>query len=317
MKGKYRQKAKPDAFAGIDKELEKLKIKEEKDLVSLQSKLGLKRSELTFIMVLLVLTAALIAAFYYVSWQANSKNMERNQMAETSSREVSLSASSDDSSLSEEERKEKERLEEIALVPNKDDFEFKWNLKSFQELHVKDYKEISGLTLDEVVDKFGKAAELYYALGSLTLYYDWPVSHPEIMGNKGLEQSVHLTFVKIGPTYYLSRKEARVLNDQQFTAALEGQFSFNWKPEDISALTVGDKVTGQGGMTYQEVVERFSLPQFVHFLEKPSSLGTLILKASYSNRDELEGARGSIVLNFLEQEDGSYRLSQVTSFFFD
>ncbi len=43
--------------------------------------------------------------------------------------------------------------------------------------------------------------------------------------------------------------------------------SFKWKSEDMDTLKIGDWRYGKGGMTYQEVVERFDCLHIQIFLE--------------------------------------------------
>ena len=173
-------------------------------------------------------------------------------------------------------------------------------------------------TLEEVIAKYGKGSAVNFATKGLTLTYKTRIIDVPRYGSSGHLQEIRLSFYDLdsnGKTYYLINKSAVYLDDSRYLSATKDEFVFKWKPEDMDTLKIGDSQYGKGGMTYQEVVERFGLPSELNIYGSGMSDSPLSLQANYRNFRNIERKYDSVTLTFKRQEDGSFYLANANSEF--
>ena len=173
-------------------------------------------------------------------------------------------------------------------------------------------------TLEEVIAKYGKGSAVNFATKGLTLTYKTRIIDVPRYGSSGHLQEIRLSFYDLdsnGKTYYLINKSAVYLDDSRYLSATKDEFVFKWKPEDMDTLKIGDSQHGKGGMTYQEVVERFGLPSELNIYGSGMSDSPLSLEANYRNFRNIERKYDSVTLTFKRQEDGSFYLANANSEF--
>ena len=287
-------------------ELRMMTMKEEK-----------KRISLAFTLLCLAISFALFFGFYYLSQQVPNKaelKYKYDDKSSSVSGDSSASQQNDDESKLTQEQKE---LKKKIVEEDKEKFAFNWTLDNFVELKVENGGTNSP-TLEEVIAKYGKGSAVSFGTKGLTLTYKTRIIDVPRYGASGHPQEISLSFYdpdSNGKKYYLITKTAVYLDDIHNLPATKNEFVFKWKPEDMDTLTVGDSQYGKGGMTYQEVVERFGLPSELNIYGSGMSGSPLSLRANYRNFRNIERKYDSVTLIFKRQEDGSFYLANANSEF--
>ena len=276
-----------------------------------------KRINSAFILLCLTLSFALFFGFYYLSQQVPNKaelKYKYDDRASSVSGDSSASQQNDDESKLTQEQKE---LKKKIVEEDEEKFAFNWTLDNFVELKVENGGTNSP-TLEEVIAKYGKGSDVSFATKGLTLTYKTRIVDVPRYGSSGHPQEISLGFYdpdSNGKKYYLITKTAVYLDDIHNLPATKNEFVFKWKPEDVDTLKIGDSQHGKGGMTYQEVVERFGLPSELNIYGSGMSDSPLSLRANYRNFRNIERKYDSVTLIFKRQEDGSFYLANATSEF--
>ena len=212
---------------------------------------------------------------------------------------------------------EQKELKQKIVEEDEEKFAFNWTLDNFVELKVENGGTNSP-TLEEVIAKYGKGSNVSFATKGLTLTYKTRIIDVPRYGSSGHPQEIRLSFYdpdSNGKTYYLINKSAVYLDDSRYPSATKDEFVFKWKQEDMDTLKIGDSQHGKGGMTYQEVVERFGLPSELNIYGSGMSDSPLSLQANYRNFRNIERKYDSVTLTFKRQEDGSFYLANANSEF--
>ena len=212
---------------------------------------------------------------------------------------------------------EQKELKKKIVEEDEEKFAFNWTLDNFVELKVENGGTNSP-TLEEVIAKYGKGSDVSFATKGLTLTYKTRIIDVPRYGSSGHPQEIRLSFYdpdSNGKNYYLISKSAVYLDDSNYPSATKDEFVFKWKPEDMDTLKIGDSQYGKGGMTYQEVVERFGLPSELNIYGSGMSDSPLSLQANYRNFRNIERKYDSVTLTFKRQEDGRFYLANANSEF--
>lgn len=274
---------------------------------------------MAFTLLCLAISFALFFGFYYLSQQVPNKaelKYKYDDRASSVSGDSSASQQNDDESKLTQEQKE---LKKKIVEEDEEKFAFNWTLDNFVELKIAKVGEWeSNPTLEEVITKYGKGSNVSFTENGLTLTYKTRIVDVPRYGSSGHPQEISLVFYdpdSNGKKYYLITKTAVYLDDIHNLPATKNEFVFKWKPEDMDTLTVGDSQHGKGGMTYQEVVERFGLPSELNIYGSGMSDSPLSLRANYRNFRNRERKYDSVTLIFKRQEDGSFYLANAKSEF--
>ena len=265
----------------------------------------------------MAISFALFFGFYYLSQQVPNKaelKYKYDDKSSSVSGDSSASQQGDDESKLTQEQKE---LKQKIVEEDKEKFAFNWTLDNFVELKVENGGTNSP-TLEEVIAKYGKGSAVSFATKGLTLTYKTRIIDVPRYGSSGHPQEINLVFYDSdsnGKNYYLISKSAVYLDDSSYPSATKDEFVFKWKPEDMDTLKIGDSQHGKGGMTYQEVVERFGLPSELNIYGSGMSDSPLSLRANYRNFRNIERKYDSVTLIFKRQEDGSFYLASANSEF--
>ena len=320
MRRSSKKKHDANSFRDIKRELYKQqKIKrEELSMMAIQEEK--KRINSAFILLCLTLSFALFFGFYYFSQKIPRANLKYkyNKTASSVSRE-STTTQQDEAEL-EMDKKQKELKKKIVEEDEKK-FSFNWTLDNFVELKIAKVGEWkNNPTLEEVITKYGKGSNVSFTENGLTLTYKTRIVDVPRYGSSGHPQEISLGFYdpdSNGKKYYLITKTAVYLDDIHNLPATKNEFVFKWKSEDMDTLTVGDSQYGKGGMTYQEVVDRFGLPSYTNISGNDTDSSPLSLQANYliARRSESERKLDRVSLIFKRQEDGSFCLADVRSEF--
>ena len=299
MRRSRKKKRDLHSFREIKRDLYRQQKLKREELSTMTMQEEKKRISLAFTLLCLAISFALFFGFYYLSQQVPNKAELKYKYDDKSSLvsgDSSASQQNDDESKLTQEQKE---LKKKIVEEDKEQFAFNWTLDNFVELKVENGGTNSP-TLEEVITKYGK--------GSAVPRY----------GSSGHPQEISLVFYdpdSNGKNYYLISKSAVYLDDSSYPSATKDEFVFKWKPEDMDTLKIGDSQYGKGGMTYQEVVERFGLPSELNIYGSGMSNSPLSLQANYRNFRNIERKYDSVTLIFKRQEDGSFYLANANSEF--
>ena len=320
MRRSSKKKHDANSFRDIKKELyRQQKIKrEELSMMAIQEEK--KRINSAFILLCLTLSFALFFGFYYFSQKVPRANLKYKYNKTVSSVSRESSTTQQDEPELEMDKKQKE-LKNKLVVEDEKKFAFKWTLDNFVELKIAKVGEWkNNPTLEEVITKYGKGSNVSFTENGLTLTYKTRVMDIEKNSLSDHPQEIRLVFFdpdSNGKEYYLITKSALFLDDSRYPVAAKEEFVFNWKPEDIDTLILGDRQRGKGGMTYQEVVERFGLPSYSNIHGNDTDFDPLSLSIQYINirKSDTERKSDRVSLIFRRQEDGSFCLADARSEF--
>ena len=318
MRRSSKKKRDLHSFREIKRDLYRQQKLKREELSTMTMQEERRRLALAYLLLCLAISFALFFGFYYLSQQVPNKaelKYKYDDSASSVSGDSSASQQNDDESKLTQEQKE---LKKKIVEEDEEKFSFNWTLDNFVEL-----KRVKGgwgnhPTLEEVVSKYGKGSDVSFAKKEVTLTYKTSVKDVSRYGSSGHPQEISLSFYdpdSNGKIYYLINKSAVYLDDSRYLSATKDEFVFKWKPEDMDTLKIGDSQHGKGGMTYQEVVERFGLPSELNIYGSGMSDSPLSLRANYRNFRNLERKYDSVTLIFKRQEDGSFYLANATSEF--
>ena len=317
MRRSSKKKRDLHSFREIKRDLYRQQKLKREELRMMTMKEEKKRISLAFTLLCLAISFALFFGFYYLSQQVPNKaelKYKYDDKSSSVSGDSSASQQDDDESTLTQEQKE---LKQKIVEEDEEKFAFNWTLDNFVELKVENGGTNSP-TLEEVIAKYGKGSAVSFATKGLTLTYKTRIIDVPRYGASGHPQEISLSFYdpdSNGKTYYLINKSAVYLDDSRYLPATKDEFVFKWKSEDMDTLKIGDWRYGKGGMTYQEVVERFGLPSELNIYGSGMSDSPLSLQANYRNFRNIERKYDSVTLTFKRQEDGSFYLANANSEF--
>ena len=317
MRRSSKKKRDLHSFREIKRDLYRQQKLKREELRMMTMKEEKKRISLAFTLLCLAISFTLFFGFYYLSQQVPNKaelKYKYDDRASSVSGDSSASQQNDDESKLTQEQKE---LKQKIVEEDEDKFAFNWTLDNFVELKVENGGTNSP-TLEEVIAKYGKGSAVSFGTKGLTLTYKTRIIDVPRYGSSGHPQEISLVFYdpdSNGKNYYLISKSAVYLDDSSYPSATKDEFVFKWKPEDMETLKIGDSQYGKGGMTYQEVVERFGLPSELNIYGSGMSDIPLSLRANYRNFRNIERKYDSVTLIFKRQEDGSFYLANANSEF--
>ena len=317
MRRSSKKKRDLHSFREIKRDLYRQQKLKREELSTMTMQEEKKRISLAFTLLCLAISFALFFGFYYLSQQVPNKaelKYKYDDKSSSVSGDSSASQQDDDESTLTQEQKE---LKQKIVEEDEEKFAFNWTLDNFVELKVENGGTNSP-TLEEVIAKYGKGSAVNFATKGLTLTYKTRIIDVPRYGSSGHLQEIRLSFYDLdsnGKTYYLINKSAVYLDDSRYLSATKDEFVFKWKPEDMDTLKIGDSQHGKGGMTYQEVVERFGLPSELNIYGSGMSDSPLSLQANYRNFRNIERKYDSVTLTFKRQEDGSFYLANANSEF--
>lgn len=317
MRRSSKKKRDLHSFREIKRDLYRQQKLKREELSTMTMQEERKRISLAFTLLCLAISFALFFGFYYLSQQVPNKaelKYKYDDKSSSVSGDSSASQQDDDESTLTQEQKE---LKQKIVEEDEEKFAFNWTLDNFVELKVENGGTNSP-TLEEVIAKYGKGSAVSFATKGLTLTYKTRIIDVPRYGSSGHPQEINLVFYdpdSNGKNYYLISKSAVYLDDSNYPSATKDEFVFKWKPEDMDTLKIGDSQHGKGGMTYQEVVERFGLPSELNIYGSGMSDSPLSLRANYRNFRNIERKYDSVTLIFKRQEDGSFCLADVRSEF--
>ena len=317
MRRSSKKKRDLHSFREIKRDLYRQQKLKREELSTMTMQEERKRLALAYLLLCLAISFALFFGFYYLSQQVPNKaelKYKYDDRASIVSGESSASQQdADESTLTQEQKELKQKIVE----EDEEKFAFNWTLDNFVELKVENGGTNSP-TLEEVIAKYGKGSAVSFATKGLTLTYKTRIIDVPRYGSSGHPQEIRLSFYdpdSNGKTYYLINKSAVYLDDSRYPSATKDEFVFKWKQEDMDTLKIGDSQHGKGGMTYQEVVERFGLPSELNIYGSGMSDSPVSLQANYRNFRNTERKYDSVTLTFKRQEDGSFYLANANSEF--
>ncbi len=178
-----------------------------------------------------------------------------------------------------------------------------WTYQEFKSLTLSsEYGQSNGMTLKEIIKKYGKGdVSAYKNIATITYLtksktYNW----------------VYLSFEKINGSYYLDYKSIDNVEIDGLKISEKPAKPFN--KADYNNLKVGDSETGQGGMSYQEIVGKFGNPQENSLIESAGSSPDLSI--TYENPSN-EPKQYKAKLNFKKTQDGNWHLNEKSVHFDD
>ena len=317
MRRSSKKKRDLHSFREIKRDLYRQQKLKREELSTMTMQEERKRISLAFTLLCLAISFALFFGFYYLSQQVPNKaelKYKYDDKSSSVSGDSSASQQGDDESKLTQEQKE---LKQKIVEEDKEKFAFNWTLDNFVELKVENGGTNSP-TLEEVIAKYGKGSAVSFGTKGLTLTYKTRIIDVPRYGSSGHPQEISLVFYdpdSNGKNYYLISKSAVYLDDSRYPSATKDEFVFKWKQEDMDTLKIGDSQHGKGGMTYQEVVERFGLPSELNIYGSGMSDSPLSLQANYRNFRNIERKYDSVTLTFKRQEDGRFYLANANSEF--
>ena len=197
------------------------------------------------------------------------------------------------------------QLEEKVL--DRGNYSFRWSTDEIINLQIKDAATgQAGVSLDEVLEKHGKATDFFYSEidDNIELTYFSETKQDYHRSN------LSLTFEKNGSNYHLIRKSAHII-DELYPSLPKEDSPHLWTKDEISSLQVRDESTGKPGMSYEEIIQLFGLPQesevFISQLDSESSQ-YIGLDLRYLTSDEVYKNEW-VHLTLHREEDGIYRLT--------
>ena len=317
MRRSSKKKRDLHSFREIKRDLYRQQKLKREELSTMTMQEERKRLALAYLLLCLAISFALFFGFYYLSQKVPNKaelKYKYDDKSSSVSGDSSASQQGDDESKLTQEQKE---LKKKIVEEDEEKFAFNWTLDNFVELKVENGGTNSP-TLEEVIAKYGKGSAVSFGTKGLTLTYKTRIIDVPRYGSSGHPQEIRLSFYdpdSNGKTYYLINKSAVYLDDSRYPSATKDEFVFKWKQEDMDTLKIGDSQHGKGGMTYQEVVERFGLPSELNIYGSGMSDSPLSLQANYRNFRNIERKYDSVTLTFKRQEDGSFYLANANSEF--
>ena len=317
MRRSSKKKRDLHSFREIKRDLYRQQKLKREELSTMTMQEERKRLALAYLLLCLAISFALFFGFYYLSQKVPNKaelKYKYDDKSSSVSGDSSASQQGDDESKLTQEQKE---LKKKIFEEDEEKFAFNWTLDNFVELKVENGGTNSP-TLEEVIAKYGKGSAVSFGTKGLTLTYKTRIIDVPRYGSSGHPQEIRLNFYdpdSNGKTYYLINKSAVYLDDSRYPSATKDEFVFKWKQEDMDTLKIGDSQHGKGGMTYQEVVERFGLPSELNIYGSGMSDSSLSLQANYRNFRNIERKYDSVTLTFKRQEDGSFYLANANSEF--
>lgn len=178
---------------------------------------------------------------------------------------------------------------------------FPWTYKDFVKLD-RNTEEASKTSLDQVLEQFGSPTSielttLYEGKDALNVNY---LSDFDLDGYFG---EVRLIFSEFDGKFTLVNKIFYGLPDIPYINEV-GEMTHDWTGEDLKSLKVGEMSTGVGGVTVEEVIERFGPPSDV---QGTGVNGYLTITLLYLNPDTGD----NVSLNFIKSDGtDAYRLNQ-------
>ena len=319
MRRSSKKKRDLHSFREIKRDLYRQQKLKREELSTMTMQEERKRLALAYLLLCLAISFALFFGFYYLSQKVPNKaelKYKYDDKSSSVSGDSSASQQGDDGSELTQEQKE---LKKKIVEEDEEKFAFNWTLDNFVELKVENGGTNSP-TLEEVIAKYGKGSAVSFATKGLTLTYKTRIIDVPRYGSSGHPQEISLSFYdpdSNGKTYYLINKSAVYLDDSRYLSATKDEFVFKWKPEDMDTLKIGDSQHGKGGMTYQEVVERFGLPSHTNISGSDTDYSPLTLQVNYINirRSDTERKSDRVSLTFKMQEDGIFYLANANSEF--
>ena len=317
MRRSSKKKRDLHSFREIKRDLYRQQKLKREELSTMTMQEERRRLALAYLLFCLAISFALFFGFYYLSQKVPNKaelKYKYDDKSSSVSGDSSASQQNDDESKLTQEQKE---LKKKIVEEDEEKFAFNWTLDNFVELKVENGGTNSP-TLEEVIAKYGKGSAVSFGTKGLTLTYKTRIIDVPRYGSSGHPQEIRLSFYdpdSNGKTYYLINKSAVYLDDSRYPSATKDEFVFKWKQEDMDTLKIGDSQHGKGGMTYQEVVERFGLPSELNIYGSGMSDSPLSLQANYRNFRNIERKYDSVTLTFKRQEDGSFYLANANSEF--
>ena len=213
------------------------------------------------------------------------------------------------SSSVQQKSSEEIQLEEKAL--DRANYSFSWTTDEIINLQIKDTAAgQTGASLDEVLEKHGKATSFYYSEinDDIELIYSSEANQDYHRSN------LKLTFEKHGTSYHLIRKSANILDEGYPTLPQENSPHL-WTKDEITGLQVHDESTGNPGTSYEEIIQLFGLPResevVISHLDVADSQH-IGLELQYLTSDERYNNEW-VHLTLHRQEGGVFRLTTVTS----
>lgn len=205
------------------------------------------------------------------------------------------------------QQKSSEEIQLEEKVLDRGNYSFRWSTDEIINLQIKDAATgQAGVSLDEVLEKHGKATGFYYSEidNNIELTYFSEAKQDYHRSN------LSLTFEKNGSNYHLIRKSAHII-DELYPSLPKEDSPHLWTKDEIAGLQVRDKSTGKLGMSYEEIIQLFGLPQqsevFISLLDSES--GQYIgLDLTYVTSDEVYKNEW-VHLTLHREEDGIYRLT--------
>lgn len=211
------------------------------------------------------------------------------------------------SNISSLRQKSSDELQLEDKVLDKGNYSFKWSTDEIINLQIKDASTWqAGVSLDEVLEKHGKATSFFYSEidDNIELTYFSEAKQDHHRSN------LSLTFEKNGSNYHLIRKSAHII-DELYPSLPKEDSSHLWTKDEIANLQVRDESTGKPGMSYEEIIQLFGLPQrseiFISHLDSESRQ-YIGLDLIYQTSDEVFKNEW-VHLTLHREEDGIYRLT--------